>query len=93
LKQLTADNPTQQATLSRLEPLLKAHLALFAREVNRPEQEKELLETSKQLLDQIRDQIRTMKANEEELLAIRLEATEHSSRQTKAVIASGYFVP
>src|SRR5882672_5098863 len=25
LKQLTADNPTQQATLSRLEPLLKAH--------------------------------------------------------------------
>jgi PAS domain S-box-containing protein len=92
LQELTSDNAVQQRALGRLQPLLDTHLELFARQIGPGATEMSRVTESERLLQQITDQIQSMKSTEESLLKVRLAAAAQGSAATKVIIVSGYAV-
>jgi len=92
LRELTSDNAVQQNALSRLEPLLDAHLELFTGQIGSGETAASRATGSERAFGEIRDQIQAMKGTEESLLKVRLAAAAQGSAQTKLIIVSGYAV-
>ena len=96
LRELTADNPVQQGSLDRMEPLIAAKLGELQ---NRIEiRKKEELAASvaavaegsgKQLMDQIRVLAAAMKQEEDRLLVLRSNELEASGRRTRMIIVIG----
>jgi PAS domain S-box-containing protein len=90
LRNLTSDNPKQQAALDRLEPLIASRLALFkAYGEGIVKQDKQEID-GQQLMDEIRNVFVEMRREEQNILSRRLEAAESSSRRSKLIIAGGY---
>jgi PAS domain S-box-containing protein len=90
LRNLTSDNPKQQAALDRLEPLIASRLALFkAYREGIVKQDKQEID-GQQLMDEIRNVFVEMRQEEQNLLSKRLEASESSSRRSKLIITGGY---
>jgi PAS domain S-box-containing protein len=90
LRDLTSDNPKQQAALDRLDPLIASRLALFkAHRKETVSQDKQEID-GRQLMDEIRAVFLQMRQEEQTLLSKRLEAAESSSRRSKFIIAGGY---
>jgi PAS domain S-box-containing protein len=96
IRYLTADNPTQQRRIDRLEPLIAKKLAFASQTISvRREVEFQaavhivLTDQGRRLMDQIRDLISEMEHDEYALLALR-EAQAHATAQrTSAVIGLG----
>jgi signal transduction histidine kinase/CHASE3 domain sensor protein/CheY-like chemotaxis protein len=96
LRQLTADNPTQQQRLDRLGPLLRQRMGLLERgiELRRSEgfesaQRVVLTGESKRIHDAIRRVIDEMKSAEQALRAERERRTHRSSLFTQTTIIAG----
>ncbi|HSS95663.1 MAG TPA: CHASE3 domain-containing protein, partial [Terriglobales bacterium] len=92
LRDLISDNGVQQKALNQLQPLLDSHLELFAKGDGSAVSEQQRISQSENLLEKIREQIRSMKGTEQSLLQVRLSASERSSAETKIIIVSGYAV-
>jgi signal transduction histidine kinase len=96
LRELTADNPVQQKSLDRLEPLIAARMqraeymvAIRSREGPAAAAEPPQLGVGKELVAQIRGLLDTMKREEGRLLQLRMEEADSSLRSTKMLIAGG----
>jgi signal transduction histidine kinase len=96
LRELTADNPNQQRSLDRLEPLIAAKLAELQDRIQVRRQEGLAVGiaavqegSGKQLMDQIREVLAGMKQEEDRLLVQRSGELETSSRRTQVVIVIG----
>jgi signal transduction histidine kinase len=96
LRELTADDPTQQLALGRLGPLIEVKLSEFQNR-NEIRQQFGLVAAAKDLregpgklhMDQVRAQIAEMKLRENVLLKQRSEEADASSRATRIVIVTG----
>lgn len=96
LRKLTADNPVQQQSLDRLEPLLLKRLAELE-SIARIAEAGELQAATeavragskRSLTNQIRQIVTDMKSEEKRLLDVRSREAAASSRQTKLVIVGG----
>ncbi len=96
LRQLTVDNPNQQRSLDRLEPLIAARLAVLQDRIAIRQREGLAAGVEavrggpgKQIMDQIRALVTEMREEEQGLLRHRLEAADASSQRTKVVIFVG----
>jgi signal transduction histidine kinase len=96
LRELTADNQTQQLALDRLEPLIAVKLSEVQDriEIRRRNGLAAAVEgvragSGKLHMDQIRAQIAGMKLEEQRLLKLRTEEADASSRATRIVIVTG----
>jgi PAS domain S-box-containing protein len=90
IKTLTADNPRQQATYSRLADLVGARVALIE-ELKTQSSSEENLETPRnELSGQIRTLLMEMRLQEEKLLGERLQEAAAGNRQMKAILDVGY---
>lgn len=96
VRALTPDNPVQQRSLDRLEPLIASRIqrAEFMIEIRKKEglegaAAPPMLGVGKQFVDQIRDRIETMKAEEDRLLLLRIQTAQRSSRTTRILIVAG----
>src|SRR5579864_4545848 len=99
VRELTSDNPTQQRSLSHLDPLVAARLTqlqegIALRQKRGMAVAAEMVREGhgKQTMDQIRALIREMEAEEQRLLGQRLETADISSRRTKTLIVVGNIV-
>lgn len=96
IRSLTADNPGQQDSLDRLDPLLSAQLNLIRRGVEARERGTAAGASAvrdgagKQLMDQLRTSIGDMKQEERRLLQERSEAVAASSQYAEETIVFGY---
>lgn len=95
LRELTADNPVQQKSLDLLQPLIAARsqraeflIGFRSREGLESTVEESRLGVGKQMVDQIRDRLNTMKGEEDHLLEIRTAETDRSSQNTRIIIAA-----
>jgi signal transduction histidine kinase len=96
VRELTADNPVQQAALDRLEPMLLTRLAeMHGRiEVRRAgaeagTSEVAQLDLGEKHMDTIRAAVEEMKQEEKHLLVRRTALSETSARSTRTMIVSG----
>jgi PAS domain S-box-containing protein len=89
LRHLTSDNPKQQRALDRLEPLVKARLAVFQEQATDDATQRSRAVVGKQFMDQIRTLLQGMREEEQGLLARRLESASAASRKMKAIIGTG----
>lgn len=96
LHKLTADNPVQQRSLDRIEPLLNARLAELESIAGRAEQgdfrgATDAVRTGshERVTAQIREIVSQMSGEEKRLLEVRSKEATASSRQVKIVIVSG----
>jgi signal transduction histidine kinase len=96
VRDLTQDNPVQQAALDRLEPLLLTRLTemrdrIETRRSRGAEQSGELvrLDSGEKHMDEIRAATGEMKQEERRLLARRTEESEASARLTRTTIVAG----
>lgn len=96
LRSLTADNPTQQETLNRLEPLIATMLSALQDRIDVRRRNgfeaaaKQVREGSARLhMEEIRLLIGEMRQVENGLLKTRSEEADASSRTTRVVIVSG----
>lgn len=96
LRELTKDNPEQQASLDRLEPLVatrfapfEARLAARRRNTFTPAESAAQLNSEKQPTDAIRGAIADMDQQEQQLLDDRLRAMNASSRRIRVLIVVG----
>jgi CheY-like chemotaxis protein/signal transduction histidine kinase len=90
LRKMAADNPIQQGNLDELESSVKRQLAYLAATIaaRRSDDPKALaavldLRTDRELLDRVRNAVRTTDAEETHLLALRTEAEDSNARQTQ----------
>ncbi len=99
LRELTADNPVQQAALDSLEPKIAASLSYLKDSVEAERQkggagievvaDANSIEIEQQRMDEIRMGIGKMREEEDRLLAIRVKETSESSTRTKVAIVTG----
>jgi signal transduction histidine kinase len=96
VRELTADNPNQQRSLDRLQPLIAAKLAELQDRINVRRQQglaagvDAVREGSgKQYMDEIRVAIAAMKQEEERLLVLRSNELEVSSHAARVIIVIG----
>lgn len=96
LRQLTIDNPAQQRRLSRLEPLIEDKLAELGKTIELRRREGFPAAASmvqagqgKRMMNEIRDTIGQMQAQEDALLATRSAEADAGARQTVLIIAVG----
>jgi signal transduction histidine kinase len=96
LRVLTADNPSQQHALDRLQPLVLVRLAQLAERIEVRRRQGLVAGAiavregpGKQLMDQIGAVIEGMKLEEDRLLVSRSAELEASSKKTRAVIVVG----
>src|SRR6266851_4161616 len=96
LRKLTADNPSQQVLLERLEPVVAKRVA-FSREVTTLEKNKDhdgaaqrtVSADGKRLMDDVRQITGAMRKNETDLLKLRTDASNANARNTILVITLG----
>jgi PAS domain S-box-containing protein len=97
LKKLTSDNPARQSDLLRLQELLNQDMAIVERlgqsgaNVQPPSIARQI-EESNELIDQIKDRITAMQADERVLLRQRAVTAQRSSTVLKSIIITGTFV-
>lgn len=89
LRRLTSDNPKQQRALDRLEPLVKARLAVFQGQDSDDGAQRSRAVAGKDFMDQIRTLLQGMQEEEQNLLEHRLESARVTSRRMKAIIGTG----
>jgi signal transduction histidine kinase len=96
LRELTADNPAQQGSLDRLEPLVAVKLGLLQSRIDVRKNEGLAAGaaavaggTGKQIMDEVRALVATMKQEEDRLLVKRSHELEASSLATKIIIIAG----
>src|SRR5258708_1300143 len=96
LRELTADNPVQQGSLDRMEPLIAAKLGELQNRIEIRKKEElaagvaAVAEGSgKRLMDQIRVLAAAMKQEEDRLLVLRSNELEASGRRTRMIIVIG----
>jgi signal transduction histidine kinase len=96
LRELTADNPTQQRAMDLLDALVAARLVSASERVSIRREKGleagiEAIRTGpgKQQMDEIRTRIGEMKLEEERLLRLRSEEADASSRTARTVIVLG----
>jgi PAS domain S-box-containing protein len=92
LRNLTSDNPKQQAALGRLEDLVAARMTFAGGQSGGNLTAKEREHASKQQMDEIRALLHELNQEERRLLSKRLEAAGSSSRKIKPVFAAGYIL-
>lgn len=96
LRELTADNPKQQHALDQLDPLVLVRLGQLAERIEVRRKQGLIAGAiavregpGKELMDQIRAVIETMKLEEDRLLVRRSAELEGSSRKSRIVIVFG----
>ncbi|MGH9714464.1 MAG: PAS domain S-box protein [Candidatus Acidiferrales bacterium] len=96
LRDLTADNPNQQARIQAMEPLIEKKLGVLQRTIDLRRKEsfaaanKLVLEGSgKQSMDQIRVLVSEMANEEKDLLRLRTQRTNESMARSARTIAGG----
>lgn len=96
LRELTADNPAEQQSLDRLEPVLRHRLTELESIIHTAEQgdapgamDQVRAGSRERATAQIREIVSEMSAEEKRLLDLRSAEAKASSRQVKAVIVSG----
>jgi signal transduction histidine kinase len=96
LHELISDNPIEQGTMERVEPLITERLGMLRDRIEVRKKEglisgAELVRQGpgKQYMDKIRAQLSEMKQEEIRLLALRTEEAAKSSRNTRTVIVTG----
>ena len=96
LHELISDNPIEQGTMDRVEPLITERLGMLRDRIEVRKKEglisgAEIVRQGpgKQYMDKIRAQLSEMKQEEIRLLALRTEEAAKSSRNTRTVIVTG----
>ena len=96
IRELTADNSTQQHALDRAEPLISERMEILRDRIEARNQEglaagAEIVRQGpgKQQMDRIRVEIAEMKEEENRLLRLRTEEADRSSRSTRIMIGVG----
>jgi signal transduction histidine kinase len=96
VRELTADNPTQQRALDRAEPLISERMEMLRDRIEARNQEglvagAEIVRQGpgKRHMDRIRAEIAGMKEEENRLLRLRTEEADKSSRSTRIMIGVG----
>ena len=96
LRELTVDNPVQQARLARVEPLISERLTMLHDRIEARKQQglisgAEIVRQGpgKQHMDRIRAELADMTQEENGLLKLRSEESTKSSRTTELVIVTG----
>jgi methyl-accepting chemotaxis protein WspA len=96
LRNLVRDNPTQEAYLESLEPLVAEKMAeldntIRLRQTQGANAALNAVRTDegKQIMDQLRDLVRRMESEERNLLQVRSQAADESARQTLNSIRYG----
>lgn len=99
IQQLTADNPTQQEAVKRLDALEKQALSLMDDRIAVYQKSglqaalaKEPMEKTEAAMNDARTQTALMRSTEEKLLVERREAARDTGRQTEAAIITGSLV-
>ncbi len=97
LRELTVDNPQQQASIGRIEAMSEEKLAAIKEGIDRrrrqpvtaPSSELELLQSGKTVMDQIRSEVADMQTREESILKARGASLAGDSNRALALIVGG----
>jgi PAS domain S-box-containing protein len=99
LREMTADNPRQQNSIAALEPLVSGRLAVLGHGIElkktarlHPASALPLLARGQAIMDQIRELVSQMKAEEQRLLEERSRAFEKEKITTTSIIVFGNLV-